>query len=77
MTCASSPPSAAAKRRPVSSGSTGSESAHSMSLGRASARSASRVRWPASAPGMSGLVGRMSGKARAPALAAALGNGRS
>ena len=39
-------------------------------------RSASSVRWPGSAPGISGDVGRMSGKARAPAFDSGVGKGR-
>ena len=44
ITWSTSVPSAAANRRPVSSGSTGSESAHSTSFGRSSSRSASSTR---------------------------------
>ena len=70
-------PSAAANRCPVSSGSTGSESAHRNSFGRVSPRSASSTRCPAAAPGISGEIGRISGNARAPALDSALGYGAS
>ena len=65
ITWSISPPSAAANRRPVSSGSTGSESAHRNSFGRVSPRSASSTRWPAAAPGMSGR--QWAGSAETPA----------
>ena len=71
ITWSTSPPSAAAKRRPVSSGSTGSESAHRISLRPGVA--AQRVEHAlagAARPGASGVSGRISGNARAPALAA-------
>ena len=55
----------------------GSESAHRRSFGRASGRRASSTRLPAAAPGMSGEVGNISGKARAPAFDSAVGNGAS
>ena len=69
-------PSASAKRSPTLSGMTGSESAHSISAGRVSSRSASSTRWPAAAPGISGVIGSISGNARAPALDSGLGIGR-
>ena len=55
----------------------GSESAQRWSFGRSSARSASSTRLPAAAPGMSGAVGSISGKARAPAFDSGVGNGAS
>ena len=60
--------SPARSARRCCSGITGSESAHSISVGRRSSRSASSTRWPAAAPGPAGVVGISSGKARAPAL---------
>ena len=55
-------------RSPTLNGSTGSESAQSTSVGRSSSRSASATRLPSAAPAASGEVGRISGKARAPAF---------
>ena len=69
--------SRAAKRSPTDSGRIGSESAHSISVGRRSSRSASSTRCPSAAPGASGACGISSGKARAPAFEAALGKGAS
>ena len=60
-------------RSPTENGRTGSESAQSTSVGRSSSRSASATRLPSAAPGASGSVGRISGKARAPAFDSGFG----
>ena len=62
---------------PAAGGMIGSSAPQSSSLGRGSAAMASRTARPAAAPGASGVVGRISGNARGPALNDASGNGAS
>ena len=69
-------PIASAKRSPVASGITGSESAHSISVGRRSSRSASSTRCPASAPGASGVRRQHQRKRPRPRLRGGVGIGR-
>ena len=61
-------PIASQKRAPTWGGMIGSESAQRERIGRSSSRIASSTRRPAAAPGASGSVGSISGKARAPAF---------
>ena len=63
--------------RPPPAAAAGPAAPHSISGGRVSSRSAASTRGPRSAPGSSGVSGRIAGNARAPALLASLGNGAS
>ncbi len=69
-------PIAAAKRSPTVSGRIGSESAHSISVGRAVLAQRVQHALTPCAPGASGVSGISSGNARAPALEATFGIGR-